>query len=155
MSLGLLSTAAGRTEDDRAKVRGVITAMEEKGIPQVLDTLVDRWFTDAFLEARPDAVQARLKQVIDTPAEVFLNVFRIYAETEMAPWLREVTAPSLVLTGETGRRLQPAPQPLHRRRTAQFGAGDPAEPEALDSDRSAGAGGGEGNKLSAPPDRPN
>jgi len=35
-----------------------------------------------------------------TPAEVFLSVFHIYAESEMAPWLHEVTAPSLVLTGE-------------------------------------------------------
>ena len=31
---------------------------------------------------------------------MFLNVFRIYAGTEMSPWLHEVTAPSLVLTGE-------------------------------------------------------
>ncbi len=100
LSLGLLSTAAGRTDEDRAKVRAVIAAMEEKGIRQVLDTLVERWFTDAFLEARPDAVRARLEQVVETPAEVFLSVFRIYAETEMAPWLNEVSAPALVLTGE-------------------------------------------------------
>ncbi len=100
LSLGLLSTAAGRTDEDRAKVRAVIAAMEEKGIRQVLDTLVERWFTDAFLEARPDAVRARLEQVVETPAEVFLSVFRIYAETEMAPWLHEVAAPALVLTGE-------------------------------------------------------
>jgi pimeloyl-ACP methyl ester carboxylesterase len=38
--------------------------------------------------------------VVDTPAEVFLNVFRIYAQTEMAPWLNQIAAPSLVLTGE-------------------------------------------------------
>ena len=31
---------------------------------------------------------------------VFLNVFHIYAETEMSPWLHEVKASSLVLTGE-------------------------------------------------------
>ena len=49
ISLGLLSTAAFRTEDDSAKVKGVVAAMEEKGIPQVLDTLADRWFTDRFM----------------------------------------------------------------------------------------------------------
>ena len=31
LSLGVLSTAAGRTEDDSAKVWGVVRAMEEKG----------------------------------------------------------------------------------------------------------------------------
>lgn len=100
LSLGLLSTAAFRTEDDSAKVRGVVAAMEKKGIRQVLDTLTQRWFTDDFAAARPDVIEARKVQVVETDPDVFLNVFHIYAETEMGPWLHEVTAPSLVLTGE-------------------------------------------------------
>lgn len=100
LSLGLLSTAAFRTEDDSAKVKAVVAAMREKGIPQVLDTLTARWFTDDFAAARPDVIEWRKKQVVDTDGDVFLNVFDIYAETEMGPWLHEVAAPSLVLTGE-------------------------------------------------------
>lgn len=100
LSLGLLSTAAFRTEDDSSKVKAVVTAMEERGIAQVLDTLTQRWFTDEFAERHPEVIEARKKQVVDTDADVFLNVFHIYAETEMSPWLHEVTAPSLVLTGE-------------------------------------------------------
>ena len=38
--------------------------------------------------------------MLDTPGHVFLSVFHIYAETEMAPWLHEVRCPCLVLTGE-------------------------------------------------------
>ena len=41
-----------------------------------------------------------MQQVVDTDAQVFLSVFDIYAETEMAPWRHEARAPSLVLTGE-------------------------------------------------------
>ena len=100
LSLGLLSTAAGRTADDSAKVWGVVRAMEQRGIPEVLATLTDRWFTDDFIAAHPEIINRRLNQVIDTDADVFLNVFRIYAGTEMMPWLHEVTARSLVLTGE-------------------------------------------------------
>lgn len=100
LSLGLLSTAAFRTEDDSAKVKAVVSAMREKGIGPVLDTLTARWFTDGFAAARPDVIEWRKKQVVDTPAEIFLNVFDIYAETEMSPWLHEIDAPSLVLTGE-------------------------------------------------------
>ena len=37
---------------------------------------------------------------MNTPADVFLSVFDIYERTEMAPWLRELTCPCLVLTGE-------------------------------------------------------
>ncbi len=100
LSLGLLSTAAHRTAEDSAKVRGVVAAMRQRGIAPVLETLKERWFTPEFAAARPEVIARRMQQVIDTDAQVFLSVFDIYAETEMAPWLHEVEAPSLVLTGE-------------------------------------------------------
>lgn len=106
-SLGIWSTAAFRTEDDSAKVMGVVAAMREKGIGPVLDTLTARWFTDAFCAARPDVIAWRKAQVMDTPADVFLNVFDIYAETEMAPWLHEVRAPSQIITGENDGGCNP------------------------------------------------
>ena len=100
LSLALLSTAAGRTEEDSNKVWAVVRAMEQRGIPDVLDTLVDRWFTESFIRIQGDIVKRRLQQVVDTDPEVFMNVFRIYAGTEMMPWLHRVEAPCLVLTGE-------------------------------------------------------
>jgi pimeloyl-ACP methyl ester carboxylesterase len=100
LSLGLWSTAAFRTEDDSAKVRAVVDAMRDKGIEQVLRTLAGRWFTDAFAAANPDVIEWRAQQVLATPADIFLNVFDIYAQTEMAPWLHEIDVPAQVLTGE-------------------------------------------------------
>jgi len=100
LSLGLWSTAAFRTQDDSARVKSVVAAMREKGIKAVLDTLTARWFTDAFAAARPDVIDWRKQQVMDTPAEAFLTVFDIYAETEMGPWLKEIAVPAMVLTGE-------------------------------------------------------
>lgn len=100
LSLGLLSTAAFRTEDDSNKVRGVVAAMRAKGIAPVLETLKERWFTPEFAALRPEVIRRRLQQVIDCDPDVFLSVFDIYAGTEMAPWLHEIEVPSLVLTGE-------------------------------------------------------
>jgi 3-oxoadipate enol-lactonase len=100
LSVSLLSTAAGRTDEDLARLKAVGEAMEQNGIAETLETFVARWFTDAFLESRPDMIEARLQQVIDTPADVFLSVFWIYATTEMAPWLHRIDRPCLVLTGE-------------------------------------------------------
>lgn len=110
-SVGLLSTAAGRTPEDSAKLAAVIKRMRVEGIDQVLPTLVDRWFTDEFREQNPDAIDKRIAQVLGTPAEIFLCVFDIYGETEMAPWLNEVAAPCLVLTGE----FDPGCSPRHNR----------------------------------------
>jgi len=99
-SLGLLSTAAGRSDDERKKLFALIAQMEREGVAPVLDTLLDRWYTDEFVRARPDLVEQRKQQVIDTLTDVFLSVFRIYATTEMGPWLHEIETPCLVLTGE-------------------------------------------------------
>jgi pimeloyl-ACP methyl ester carboxylesterase len=107
LTLGLYSTAAFRTEDDSAKVKGVVAAMRQKGIPQVLETLKDRWFTPEFAARHPDVIERRMQQVIDTNPDVFLSVFDIYAETEMAPWLHEIEHPSLVLTGENDGGCNP------------------------------------------------
>ena len=100
MGVGLLSTAAGRTAEDSAGVKAVVSAMREKGVGPVLNNLVNRWFTDDFVERNPDQIEARLQQVMDTPENVFLSVFDVYANTEMAPWLSQVKCPCLVLTGE-------------------------------------------------------
>jgi 3-oxoadipate enol-lactonase len=107
LSLGLYSTAAFRNADDSAKVRGVVAAMRSKGIPPVLETLKDRWFTPAFAARCPDVIERRMQQVIDTDKDVFLSVFDIYAETEMSPWIGEVRQPSLVLTGENDGGCNP------------------------------------------------
>ena len=107
LSLGLLSTAAGRTQDDSAKVNSVVKAMENQGIASVLETLTDRWFTDAFIASNSAIVRTRLDQVISTNPDVFLNVFRIYANVEMMPWLHKVDCPCLVLTGENDGGCNP------------------------------------------------
>lgn len=100
LSLGLFSTAAGRTGEESAKVMALVEAMEDKGVEPLLDQLVERWFTPEFVEQRGDVVAARQRQVLETNIDVFLNVFRIYAETELGPKLSKIQAPALVVAGE-------------------------------------------------------
>ena len=107
LSLGLFSTAAFRSEDDAAKVRGVVAAMRSRGIAPVLETLKERWFTPEFMARRPEVIERRMQQVIETNADVFLSVFDIYAQTEMSPWLNEIAQPALVLTGENDGGCNP------------------------------------------------
>ncbi len=100
LSLGLISTAAFRSPADSAALRGVFTAMKEKGIAAVLDTMLNGWFSDSYARQRPEMVVSRRKEALGTDSGVFLNVFRIYSETEMAPWLHQIQVPVLVCTGE-------------------------------------------------------
>ena len=107
ISIALLSTAAFRTKEDKNKVQSVYQSMREKGIGPILTTLTERWFTDQFIKERLTDVEFRLEQVLATDAEVFLDVFRIYAETEMSPWLNKIKHPCLVLTGENDGGCSP------------------------------------------------
>lgn len=100
LTLTLLSTVAGRTPEDSAKVKKVVSTIRKKGVESVLNNLIERWYTDDFISSYPKAVDIRIQQVIETPPEVFLSVFDIYSSTEMLPWLKHITCPCLVMTGE-------------------------------------------------------
>ena len=100
MSVGLLSTVAGRSEEERTRTRAVMDAMAREGVGPALDILVRRWFTDEFIATHPEIVEHRKRQVREIDPKIYVNAFGIYADTEMLPWLHEVTAPALVLTGD-------------------------------------------------------
>ena len=106
-SLGLLSTAAGRTKEDKEKVLSVIKSIKDNGIAKIVPTLVNRWFTDKFIKNSFDIIERRIQQVMKTDPEVFMNVFRIYANTEMSPWLYKIECPTLVMTGENDNGCNP------------------------------------------------
>ena len=106
-ALGLLSTAAGRTKEDKEKVLSVIKSIEDQGIAKIIPTLVNRWFTDEFIKNSFDIIERRIQQVIKTDPKVFMNVFRIYANTEMSPWLNKIKSPTLIITGENDGGCSP------------------------------------------------
>jgi 3-oxoadipate enol-lactonase len=100
LSVGLISTAAGRTNEDREILFGVIDQLRKNGIPETFGKLANRWYTDAFMEAHPEVVETQMHRVLTTPEDVFLSVFEVYASSEMGPWLHEIKCPCLVLTAE-------------------------------------------------------
>jgi len=107
LSIGLLSTVAGRSKEDKEKIFSIINEMENNGIEKTLSTLTNRWFTDEFIRKNPHIVEQRLKQVLDTDPEVFLNVFKIYANTEIFSLLKNINKPSILLTGENDLGCSP------------------------------------------------
>jgi pimeloyl-ACP methyl ester carboxylesterase len=100
ISIGLLSTVAGRSDEERTRTRAVMDAMAQEGVGPALDILVRRWFTDGFIAAHPEIVESRKRQVRKIDPKIYLNAFGIYADTEMLPWLSEIAVPTLVLTGD-------------------------------------------------------
>ena len=107
LSLSLLSTAAFRNIDDQKKLLDIISKIENEGLDTVLPILINRWFTNEFINNNQYTIDKRLKQIQDTPLNTFLNVFRLYAFTEMASWLYEIQIPCLVMTGQNDLGCNP------------------------------------------------
>ena len=100
ISISLLSTAAFRSVSDKNKLLYIIKKIENEGLDSVIPTLINRWFTDDFINNNQKIINTRIKQLKETPLKIFLNVFQLYALTEIGSWLSEINNPSLVITGE-------------------------------------------------------
>ena len=97
--LGLISTVAGRTEEERERVR-VRLEMVQGGIPGAhFRKSMDRWFTPAFQAANPDLID-RLETVNQgNDPKAYAAAYRVLAESDLADRLPEITAETLVMTG--------------------------------------------------------
>lgn len=100
LSLTMLSTAAFRTIDEQKKILDIIDNIQTKGINDIIPLLVNRWFTNNFIKNNPKIINQRVSQIKKTPIKTFINVFKIYALTEIGPLLKEISLPSLIITGE-------------------------------------------------------
>ena len=107
IKIGMLSTVAGRSIEDKQKILNIIKKLEDIGIENTLLTLINRWFSEEFIKTRFDLVEARLKQVLTTNSDVFINVFNMYAKTEIFSFLNNVIHPTLLITGENDLGCSP------------------------------------------------
>jgi pimeloyl-ACP methyl ester carboxylesterase len=98
--LAIISAVAGRTADERARVQERLAVLRERGIGEVAPQNAKRWFSDAFAAAHPEAVQARLRQLLATDAESYLHAYTLFGTGDLGDRLGEIRAPTLVVTGE-------------------------------------------------------
>ena len=99
-SLVLLSTVAGRSQEERQAVIRLVETLERKGAAGILDQSLERWFTPAFREAHPDIIEKRRQRVLATDPAAFAAAFRVYAESDFGDEISAITAPTLIMTGE-------------------------------------------------------
>ncbi|MBC6440427.1 MAG: alpha/beta fold hydrolase [Rhodospirillales bacterium] len=99
--LMLLSTAAGRTDEERARVEARLTA-GSKGLPgEHFEKSLERWFTPAFIQDNPDAIAHYAGQNKKNDPAAYASAYRVLAQTDLADRLSDITAPTLVATGDS------------------------------------------------------
>lgn len=98
--LFLLSTVAGRNEDEKARVLARLAALQAGGRGAHFDASVSRWFSDDFSRNNPDKLEKlRLRNAQNDP-DCYASSYRVLAETDFADRLADIACPTLIATGE-------------------------------------------------------
>ncbi len=98
--LALVATVAGRTPEEQARSAARIDVVREKGLAFIAEGNRTFWFSDAFREAHPDAVDARVRQFMACDPVSYLHAFAVFAKGDFVDRLGEIRAPTLVIAGE-------------------------------------------------------
>lgn len=99
-SLVLLSTVAGRTEEERRRVRDRLAIVAD-GIPgQHFENSVARWFTDEFRARNPGLMAQLNERSKQNDPKAYAAAYRVLAESDLADRLPDIRLPTLVATGE-------------------------------------------------------
>jgi len=99
-AVALLATPAFRTTADRDAGLSLLASMRKNGIEPVLSRQMGGWYTPEFAAAHPAALSERLAQIRGIAPEMLMRAYAVYVDTEIAEWLGQILAPTLVLSGE-------------------------------------------------------
>ncbi|MFI4988470.1 MAG: alpha/beta fold hydrolase [Alphaproteobacteria bacterium] len=98
--LALISTVAGRSEAEKAAVLARLKIVEG-GIPgDHFRRSIERWFTDEFRARNPALIADYAARNMANDPKCYAAAYGVLATTDFADRLAEITAPTLVMTGE-------------------------------------------------------
>ena len=116
--LALISTVAGRTAAERTRVLERLSLVDSGIAGDHFRRSLDRWFTDEFRQAHPELIeQYAIRNQANDPAS-YAAAYRVLATTDLADRLPEITATTLVMTGEHDQGSKPRMARLMHERIA-------------------------------------
>lgn len=97
--LVLIDTAATFAEAVRETMRDRASRVLESGMAGLIDETIERWFSPAFRDERPDVVIATKERLSTDDVRTHAWAWRAIAELDVFDDLPRIDAPSLVLAG--------------------------------------------------------
>ena len=77
-----------------------IAAVRAGGLEAIADTVMGRYFSDAFRASHPETVAAFRKRLVSTDAEGYIGCCRAVMEVDTLDRLPQLRIPALVIAGE-------------------------------------------------------
>lgn len=107
-SLTLIDTAAAFAEEGRTAMRTRAVMAREGGMPAVLRTTIERWFTPETEARRPDLIDRVSKTLLADDPLVHAAMWDMISALDLVSQLHRITCPTLVLVGEFDPSSPPA-----------------------------------------------
>jgi 3-oxoadipate enol-lactonase len=104
----LSDAAAGFPPDGRAAFAAMAQKVAEGGLGAVAEIAARRVHSPAYLQAHPEAVEARKQVLLGIDAKAFAAACKILQETDLVPRLQHLQLPTLVVCGELDQATPPA-----------------------------------------------
>ncbi len=107
-SLTLIDTAARFAEAGRAGMRERAKTTRAGGMPAVLQSTLERWFTPETMAGRPDLIDRVTKTLLRDDPAVHAAMWDMIAALDLVAELHRVSCPTLILVGEHDQSSPPA-----------------------------------------------
>ena len=114
LSLTLIGTAPSFPEEMRAGMRARAELVRAQGMAAVIESSLQRWFTQETRAGRPDITDRLTKTLLGDDAATHAAIWDIISGLDLDDRLHEILCPTLVLVGE----LDPSTTPAVARRLA-------------------------------------
>jgi len=96
----LLSTVAGRTDEEKQRVSGRLAALMAGEPGSHYDASLSRWLTEEFQKNNPDKIARLRERNAQNDPDCYASAYRVLAETDLGEELSQINIPTLVATGE-------------------------------------------------------
>ncbi len=85
-----------------------IRTIEEKGLPQLVDANMQRWFTEGFRQRAPDVMAKMTEMFVATDLTGYIGCCHAIMNMDMRPSNPSITNPTLVIVGAQDVATPPA-----------------------------------------------
>ena len=99
-SLTLIGTASSFPQEIRQGMRARAQQVRTEGMAAVVESSLQRWFTQNTRDHRPDIMDRLTKTLLGDDAPTHAAIWDIISELDLDDRLSEITCPTLVLVGE-------------------------------------------------------
>ncbi len=76
-----------------------VRTVRADGVGAIADAVVERWFTPAFRERRPEVAEWARRMLLGTPAEGYAGCCEAVRDADLGGGLGTISAPTLVIAG--------------------------------------------------------